>query len=454
MIEVTHKCIHEIFAEQASRTPDSVAVVCEGRELTYHELNRRANQLAHTLKKRGVGPETPVGICVERSVEMLVGVLGILKAGGAYVPLDPAYPSDRLLFMLADSGARIVLSQVHFPQKWFNHNAELITLDNDGGALAEASGEDPANECTPANLAYVMYTSGSTGTPKGVSIPHRGVVRLVKETNYAHFGREQMFLQFAPLSFDASTFEIWGSLLNGARLALMPPGVASLADLGRAVERYGVTTLWLTAGLFHQMADGELEKFRGLKQLLAGGDVLSPVHVEHITRELSNCQLINGYGPTENTTFTCCYRVKVDENFDGSVPIGFPISNTEVFILDETMQPVVDGAQGELYIGGAGLARGYLNDVALTAERFVPHPFSADHGARLYRTGDSVRQLVDGRIEFLGRFDQQVKIRGYRIELGEVEASLTQHPSVREGAVIARDDMRGGKRLVAYVVYE
>ena len=446
-------CIHEIFAEQATQNPHVIAVVCEDRELTYDELNRRANQLAHNLRDCGVGPETPVAICVERSLEMLVGLLGILKAGGAYVPLDPACPPDRLSFMLANAGVRIVLTQDQFGQKFFDHNVELIFLDNDRSVLAGASEENLENKCTPENLAYVMYTSGSTGVPKGVGIPHRGVVRLVKETNYSQFDREQVFLQFAPLSFDASTFEIWGSLLNGARLAVMPARSVSLAELGSAVKHYGVTTLWLTAGLFHQMVKEELETLSDLRQLLAGGDVLSVAQVEQIARDLNHCQLINGYGPTENTTFTCCYPVKSEETFDGNVPIGFPISNTQVFILDEAMQPVVDGQPGELYIAGHGLARGYLNDAALTAERFVPHPFGSAAGARLYRTGDSVRRFGDGRIEFLGRLDRQVKIRGYRIELGEVEATLAQHPMVRESVVLACPDAHGNKRLVAYVVH-
>ncbi len=454
MMEVAHNCIHEIFAKQAAQTPQLVAVICEDRKLTYDELNRRANRLAHDLKNRGVGPDTPVGICIERSLEMLVGLLGILKAGGAYVPLDPDYPAERLAFMLADCGISIVLTQDHLAQTFIDHNVELIILDNHCSALGGTSEENPQNECTPANLAYVMYTSGSTGIPKGVSIPHRGVVRLVKDTNYAEFDRDHVFLQFAPLSFDASTFEIWGSLLNGSRLAVMPPGSTSLAELADAVERYGVTSLWLTAGLFHQMAEEQIERFSGLTQLLAGGDVLSSPHVEQVARELSHCQLINGYGPTENTTFTCCYRVKPEETFCGSVPIGFPISNTQVFVLDESMRSVVDGQPGELYIAGDGLARGYLNDAALTAERFVPHVFSSDAGARLYRTGDNVRRLADGRVEFLGRLDQQVKIRGYRVEPGEVNAALAQHPLVRESVVVARNESRASKRLVAYVVHD
>ena len=446
MIEAGY-CIHEIFAQQAAQHPNAIAAVSGDRALTYDELNRRANQLAHNLRDRGVGPEELVGVCVERSLEMVVALLGILKAGGAYVPLDPAYPGERLALLLADAGVRIVLTQAALSHKFFDHNVELLLLDKDSQALAAAAEENPENLCTPENLAYVMYTSGSTGIPKGVSIPHRAVVRLVKETNYAHFDREQVFLQFAPLSFDASTFEIWGSLLNGARLAVMPPGSASLAELGTALRRYGVTTLWLTAGLFHQMVEEELENLGGLRQLLAGGDVLSPAHVARVAHELNHCQLINGYGPTENTTFTCCYAVAADEKFAGTVPIGFPIANTQVFILDEALQPVPDGQPGELYIAGAGLARGYLNHPALTAERFVPHPFSSAPGARLYRSGDSARRLADGRIDFLGRLDQQVKIRGYRIELGEIEAVLRKHSSVRDVAVVA-----GQGKLIAYIV--
>jgi len=444
-------CIHELFEQQAERTPDAIALVVDEDTHTYSELNARANQLAHYLTAHGVGPEMPVGICVERSLEMIVGLLGTLKAGGAYVPLDAAYPSERLMFMVADSGMRILLTQQHLARNLVKQDVEVVVLDD--RTLVGASGENPANDCAPENLAYVMYTSGSTGTPKAVGIPHRGVARLVKETNYAQFDSEQVFLQFAPLSFDASTFEIWGSLLNGARLVLMPPGSASLAELGAAVKRYNVTTLWLTAGLFHQMVEEEMENLQGLTQLLAGGDVLSAPHVEQVARELDHCQLINGYGPTENTTFTCCCRIRADETFDGNVPIGLPISNTQVFILDEAMQPVAAGTPGELYIAGDGLARGYLNDAVLTAQQFVPHLFSANAGARLYRTGDSVRRLDDGRIEFLGRLDQQVKLRGYRIELGEIEAALVQHPSVREAVVVARGE-GDSKRLVAYIVHE
>jgi aspartate racemase len=446
------RCIHEVFDSQVERMPNSIAVVSETERLSYVELNRRANQLAHYLRKRGVGPDERVGLCVERSNEMLVGVLGILKAGGAYLPLDPAYPLERLSFMLEDGGAKVLLTQEHLQERLRAHCAETIFIDKDWEAIARESGIGPESVGTSENLAYVMYTSGSTGKPKAVGITHRSVLRLVKETNYAQFGPNEVLLQFASLSFDASTFEIWGSLLNGGRLVVMPPELESLTKLGEAINRHGVTTLWLTAGLFHQMVETELESLRGVRQLLAGGEALSVPHVEQAARELKGCQLINGYGPTENTTFTCCYRVKPDERFVGSVPIGFPVSNTRVYILDDELEPVPIGVVGELYAGGGGLAVGYLNDSALTAQRFVPDPLSGKLGARLYRTGDRARYRADGSIEFLGRIDHQIKLRGYRIELGEIEATLREHPGVQDAAVLVGHSAQGNEHLVGYVV--
>jgi acyl-coenzyme A synthetase/AMP-(fatty) acid ligase/acyl carrier protein len=277
-------------------------------------------------------------------------------------------------------------------------------------------------------------------------------VRLVQGSDYARFAPEEVFLQLAPLTFDASTFEIWGALLNGARLVLFPPHQPSLAELGAALERYEVTSLWLTAGLFHQMVEEQWESLRGLRQLLAGGEVLSPAHVQQAVQRLEGCQLINGYGPTENTTFTCCWPVPPAGVESGSVPIGGPIANTQVYVLDGQRQPVPIGVPGELYIGGDGLARGYLNQPQLTAEKFVPDPFSGTPGARLYQTGDRVRWLEDGTLEFLGRRDRQVKVRGYRIELEEIEAVLGRHPGVREAVVLVRADQPEQKRLVAYLV--
>lgn len=445
-------CVHELFETQVERAPDAVAVVFENQRLTYRDLNARANQLAHYLQALGVGPEVLVGICVERSVEMIVGLLGILKAGGAYVPLDPTYPKERLAFMLKDTQTPVLLTQQHLLEELPEHGAAVVCLDTDWEAMARESDKEPISGTAPENLAYVIYTSGSTGRPKGTCIPHRGVVRLVRETNYVRLTSDEVFLQFAPISFDASTFEIWGSLLNGARLVIFPAHTPSLAELGQAIQRYQITTLWLTAGLFHQMVEWYPKAFRNVRQLLAGGDVLSVSHVELALQRLGDCQLINGYGPTENTTFTCCYPITDGSQIGTSVSIGRPVANTQVYILGRDLNPVPIGVPGELYIGGDGLARGYLNLLDLTAERFIPHSFSTDPEARLYRTGDLARYLPDGNIEFLGRMDHQAKVRGFRVELGEIETVLGGHLAVREAVVLAREDQPGEKHLVAYVV--
>ncbi len=445
------KSVHGLFEEQAERAPEAVAVEFEGKRLTYGQLNERANRLARYLRKRGVGPEVLVGLCVERSLEMVVGLLGILKAGGAYLPLDPAYPRERLRFMLEDAGAQLVLTQNSLSGN-LPAVAQRVQLDADWAQIAHESGDNLPSPA-PRKPAYVIYTSGSTGTPKGVSIRHRSVVRLVRETDYARFGPEEVFLQFAPIAFDASTFEVWGALLNGGRLAVMSPGPVSLEELGAALSRYEVSTLWLTAGLFREMVETQIESLRGLRQLLAGGDVLSVPHVEKVLRELPDCRLINGYGPTESTTFACCHTVERDESLGTSIPIGKPIANTRVFILDRNRQPVPVGVPGELYIGGDGLARDYFRRPELTAERFVPDLFGVDGEKRLYRTGDRARYLANGTIEFLGRIDDQVKIRGFRVEPGEIVSALVQHPSVLGAVVVLREDQPGDQRLVAYLVH-
>ena len=446
--------IHGLFEEQSARTPDAIAAVCDREQITYHELNARANQLAHYLRSLGVGPEVPVGVCVERSIEMLVGLLGILKAGGVYLPIDQQQPGERIAFVIDDAQVRILLTGEQQPDEL--PAVDRLSLDADWTEIAKQSTSNPNISVSPDGLAYVMYTSGSTGQPKGVSVPHRAVVRLVKETNFVSFAENEVFLQLAPVSFDASTLELWGSLLNGARLVIAPPATPSLAELGEILKHNRVTTLWFTAGLFHLMVDERLEDLKGVRQLLAGGDVLSVSHVErYLAAAADGAALINGYGPTENTTFSCTYRMNSGWQSGGaSVPIGSPIANSQVYVLDRQMELVPAGVAGELYVGGEGLARDYLRRPELTAEKFVPHPYGSAPGARLYRTGDQVRWLPDGNLEFLGRMDQQVKIRGFRVELGEIEASLNRHEGVREAVVVARAGESGTRRLVAYVVFE
>ena len=444
-------CVHHFFEEQAALTPDATAVIFEDEILTYGELNVRANQLAHVLINWGVVPDTPVAIALERSTEMIVALLAILKAGGAYLPLDPEYPVERLAFMLEDSGSRIILTKEK--QRCLLPEVQrLLCLDNESLVIARQPDRNPDHTVTTDNLAYIIYTSGSTGKPKGCLIEHRSVVRLVKNTNYFRVSSSDIFLQFAPISFDAATFEVWGALLNGTRLAVFPPHMPSPRALGAFIQSRGITILWLTAVLFNHMVDEELDRLVGISQLLAGGDILSVPHVRKYLRSLPFGHiLINGYGPTENTTFTCCHCMDASSVITEFVPIGRPISNTTVFILDARQQLVPRGVPGELYIGGAGLARGYLNRPELTAEKFIPNPFSDLPGDRLYKTGDLARYRADGNIEFLGRMDYQVKIRGFRIELGEIEAALTSYPGIREAVVIVKS-YNGDKRLVAYVV--
>jgi amino acid adenylation domain-containing protein len=451
-------CVHQLFEAQAAATPDSTALIFGEESLTYGELNRRANRLAHYLLSLGVGADAPVGLCLERSAGMVVAVLAILKAGGAYLPLDPALPRERLAFMLTDAAAPLLLTESRLADELPPGCARVVFLDEDTEEVARQSDENPRVEVTPSHLAYVMYTSGSTGTPKGVCVPHRAVARLVKGSSFASFSAEEVFLHLAPPSFDASTFELWGALLNGARLVLMPAGQSSLEEIGAAINRHSVTTLWLTAGLFHLMASERPEELRGLRQLLAGGDVLSPSHVNRMLGEMEEGSfLVNGYGPTENTTFTCCHRMAAGEEgerVDGAIPVGRPIANTRVYVLDEQLEPVPIGVAGELYTSGDGLARGYLNRPALTAERFIPDPFSAEPGGRMYRTGDVARWRRDGAVEFVGRRDGQVKVRGFRVEVGEIEAALAALEGIRECVVVARGTGAEDKRLVAYVVGE
>ncbi|WNG46585.1 amino acid adenylation domain-containing protein [Archangium minus] len=443
--------VHELFEEQVACRPGAVAVEYEGRRLTYAELNWRANQVARHLKKLGVTVGTRVGLCAGRSVELVVATLGILKAGGAYVPLDPTYPAERLAFMVEDTAVPVVLVQPELVSKLPPVSAQVVELTE--ASFASESGENLSQRVAPEAMAYVMYTSGSTGKPKGVCIPHRGIVRLVRNTEYIQVTAEDRVAQMSNTAFDASTFELWGALLNGGRLVGVPKEVAlSPRALAAFVREQQVSVMFVTTALFNQVAAECPDAFRTAKYVLFGGEAADPRWVKEVLEKGAPEHLVNGYGPTEVTTFTCCYGMQEPGQVGHSVPIGRPVSNTEVYVLDERMQPVPVGVVGELYVGGDGLALGYLNRPELTAEKFVAHPFSTEPEARLYRTGDLVRYRPDGNLEYMGRRDEQVKVRGFRIELGEVEAALSKHPGVGEVVVTARDEGPGGKRLVAYVV--
>lgn len=449
----SEKTVAQLFEEAAAKYPDRAAIICGDKQLTYSQLNQRANVLAHRLRQSGVTQETMVGVCVERSEGLIVAILGVLKAGGAYVPFDPEYPRERIAFMLADTRTPLMVTQREMADSVLaGCSATMISLDDlrAEDLVPVAGNSEPT--AGPRSLAYVLYTSGSTGRPKGVLVENRSIVRLVFNSNYCHFGPDEVFLHFAPISFDASTFEIWGALLHGSTLVVLPSGAFSLAQVGRAIRENRVTTAWLTAGLFHLFVDERIEDLCTLKQLLAGGDVLSARHVRKTLEAAPLLTLINGYGPTEGTTFTACHVMRQGDPVPDSVPIGKPVANSFVYVLDESLQLVSPGVEGELFAAGDGIARGYLNSPELTAERFLPDPYAADTNARMYRTGDRARWREDGMLEFLGRIDTQVKVLGRRIEPGEIETHLLHHPAVRQACVIAIGDEADNKRLIAYYV--
>ncbi|MFL9458777.1 amino acid adenylation domain-containing protein [Tolypothrix bouteillei VB521301_2] len=462
------KCIHQLFEEQVERTPEAIAVVYENQQLTYGELNCRANQLARYLQSLGVGAGVLVGICVERSIEMIVGLLGILKAGGAYVPLEPEYPTERLAAIAEDAQISVLLTTDKLATR-IPYQGRVICYERNFAELTLQSQENLIPEVKADGLAYVIYTSGSTGKPKGVSVTHRGVNRLVLNTNYIHIEPFDAIAQASNYAFDAATFEIWGALLHGARLIGVSKEVAlSPSSFATLIQEQGISVLFLTTALFNQIAQVAPSAFNSLRYLLFGGEAVDPKWVREVLKHGRPQRLLHVYGPTENTTFTSWYLVQDVPKDATTIPIGRPIANTLLYILDESLQPVPIGVPGELHIGGAGLARGYLNRPELTREKFIPNPFRRSRGVgeqgsrgvkedqscseRLYKTGDLARYLSDGNIEYLGRIDNQVKIRGFRIELGEIEAVLSQHEHVQVCCAIARVDTPGDKRLVAYVV--
>jgi amino acid adenylation domain-containing protein len=446
--ELPEVCVTDLFAEQAVARPDKIAVACGDSSLTYREVDARANQLAWALRALGVGPDTPVAVCMDRGIDVVVALLGVLKSGGCYLPLDPKYPDTRIEYILEDSGAQIMLTQPEHAHRF--PSLTTLQLDPAWSAFTAQPTVAPEVSLSPDNLAYITYTSGSTGRPKGVLVPHRGVVRLIHDPNYTVLDSEQVLLLLSALAFDVSTFELWGSLCKGGTLAVCPPGTPTAVELEEILRRHQVTVLWLTSGLFNAMVDVKPSSLAGVKQLLVGGEALSPPHVRKAIEY--GVPVANGYGPTEGTTFAVAHPLISVLEARTSIPIGLPISHTYVRIVDEDLKPVPFGVPGELLLGGPGVVRGYQGRPDLTAERFVPDALVP--GARLYRTGDIVRQDPDGTIHYIGRQDHQVKIRGHRVELGEVEAAISELPPVRVAAAAAHLGADGVKQLVGYVVLD
>lgn len=463
-----HMGINELFAEQAAQRSHAIAVECDGSSLSYGALEARASALATRLVREGVRPGDCVGLFAERSLNFVVGCLAILKAGAAYLPLEPGYPNDRLAYMVVDASASVVLAsrnrsaQIADGLKNSAATARILEFDAadpfeqsvptvslDGGSASEVNAGD-----THARVAYIMYTSGSSGQPKGVAVTHRGVVRLVRNAAYMQFSAEDVMLGMATTMFDASTWEIWTALLNGGRLVLSPPAPLDLVKLADLVEQAGITALLQPVALFQQVVDFGLHQYRNVKLIAVGGDVAPVFHLRRALDELPGCRLVNAYGPTENAVITCAYVLAADRGVEEPLPIGPPISNTRAYVLDSYGAPAAIGVSGELYCGGDGVALGYVNRPELTADRFLPDPFSSESGARMYRSGDAARWRADGVIEFLGRLDNQVKIRGYRVEPGEIEAAMSGLPGVRMAAIAVRLDGTAQKRLIGYYVVE
>ncbi|MFL5696701.1 MAG: non-ribosomal peptide synthetase, partial [Ktedonobacteraceae bacterium] len=450
-------CLPQLFEEQVARTPEAIAVIYKEQQVTYRDLNARVNQLAHYLRDLEVGPETRVGVCLEPSVELVVGILGILKAGGAYVPLDPSYPVERLSFMLQDAQAPVVLTQAHLLPQLASSTVHFLCLDANWEQIAQQPASSPGTRVEPENLAYVIYTSGSTGRPKGVLATHRATInRLSWMWRTYPFAPGEVCCQKTSLSFVDAVWEIFGPLLQGVPTVLIPN--EQLQDPQEFIETLaskGITRIVLVPSLLQTLLnldDNLQECLPRLTFWATSGEALSLELLRRFQEVIPTGRLLNLYGSSEVAADATCYEAPLQNGVLTDVPVGRPISNTQVYVLDTHLHPVPIGGQGELYIGGAGVARGYLDRPDLTAERFIPHPFSNEPGKRLYKTGDRVRYLPTGELEFLGRTDHQVKIRGFRIELGEVEAMLSQHPLVQKTVVLAREDVPGEKRLVAYVI--
>ncbi|MBW4685860.1 MAG: amino acid adenylation domain-containing protein [Komarekiella atlantica HA4396-MV6] len=452
--ELQYKCIHHWFEQQCDRTPDNIAIIYKNQQFTYQELNTRANQLAHYLQQFGVKPDVMVGLCVERSPLMLIGLLGILKAGGAYIPIDPSYPLERKAFILNDSQMPVLLTQQHLIADLATNGIKVICIDSDWQAINQQKIENPINTTTGLNLAYVIYTSGSTGKPKGTLIPHQGLVNYLSWCTKTYPVEQGVgTLVHSPLGFDLTITSLFSPLLVGRTIELLSEeqGIETLSQaLSKSSNLSLVKITPAHLDLLKQQLSQE-EIANKTRAFIIGGENLLAQSITFWQDVAPDTILVNEYGPTETVVGCCVYQIPVGKHSTGSIPIGKPIANTELYILDQYLQPVPMGVVGELHIGGLGLARGYLNQPELTALKFIPNPFSKKAGDRLYKTGDLVRFLASGDIEYIGRIDNQVKIRGFRVELGEIEAVINQHPSILTSVVILREDKSGNQSLIAYI---
>ncbi len=447
------KSIAFLFSEQARKTPFRRALSFGNLTLTYRQLEEKSNQLANYLKSKGISKEEMIPVCMEKSADLIISILGILKAGGAYVPLDPEYPVERIRFMLQDIGARMIIcNRKNLDSLGVHDNLLVILPDEEWNRINRESAGSPLIVSSGKDLAYVMFTSGSTGRPKGVMIENRNVVSLVRGIDYVNLSGKNVLLNSGSASFDASSFEFWSMLLNGGELVLCPESTLLNSELlKQEIRRHKVNIMWFTSSLLNQWVELDMGVFEGLRTVIAGGEKLSEKHIEKLKNRFPALEIINGYGPTENTTFSLTYLVK-ERQITKPVPIGRPLNNRTAYILNHQLQLCGEGVIGELYVGGAGVGRGYLNRPDLTKERFLPDPFSSEPGARMYRTGDLSRQMPDGNMEYHGRLDNQVKIRGFRIEPAEIESVILQFPGVQQTAVIAKEDKASEKKLIAYVV--
>lgn len=443
-----NKTVAQLFEQQVMLHPDAIALICDDQKMTYQELNTRANQLAHFLIDRGVKEETVVGVCFDRSFNMIIALLAIVKAGGAYLAIDKDYPEARVSYMLRESNAVIVISENLSCKNLLISGISVINLDVEAPHINSCSSDNPITNVNSNGLVYINYTSGTSGDPKGIEILHRGVVRLVFGQNYAQFDATRVFLYQSSLIFDAATFEIWGALLHGAQCVIFT-GKLSFRRLKEIITQYSITTAWLTTAVFNSVINADPTILKGLKQLLVGGETLSVPHIRKALQNLPDVEIINGYGPTESTTFITSYSVHYLARHVNTIPIGRPINNTQVYIVDENSELA---ESGEIYVGGAGLARGYVGLPELTKEKFVSNLKFLPANTVVYKTGDRARYLADGNLEFLGRIDDQVKIKGVRIEPSEIEMRLKNHSNIQDVKVIVTNKVSHRKKLVAYLI--